>query len=168
MNDKPAHHPSVPAAGEKREAALSRGEVRLLASQTTWIEGTAVDQLKKTAELPGMKLAVGLPDLHPGKGSPIGAAFVAEDWICPTLVGNDISCGIGLFRTGLDAKTPKREAWADRLRDLDDAWEGDVRSWLSARSVELSGYESSMGTIGSGNHFAVPRSIQLSGVAEGS
>jgi release factor H-coupled RctB family protein len=139
---------------------LTRGEVRLLASPTTWIEGTAVDQLKKTAELPGMKLAVGLPDLHPGKGSPIGAAFVAENWIYPTLVGNDIGCGIGLWRTGLNAKKPKREAWADRLRDLDDAWDGDVRAWLSARGVEPSGYESSMGTIGSGNHFAELQAVE--------
>jgi release factor H-coupled RctB family protein len=135
-------------------------EVRLLASPNTWIEGTAVEQLKKTGELPGMKLAVGLPDLHPGKGSPIGAAFVAEDWIYPTLVGNDIGCGIGLWRTGLSAKKPKLEAWADRLRDLDDAWDGDVRAWMASRGVVPSGYETSMGTIGSGNHFAELQAVE--------
>jgi release factor H-coupled RctB family protein len=136
------------------------GEVRLLASQNTWIEGTAVEQLKKTAELPGMKLAVGLPDLHPGKGSPIGAAFVAEDWIYPTLVGNDIGCGIGLWRTELSARKLKLEVWADRLRDLDDPWDGDVRAWMAERGVTPSGHETSMGTIGSGNHFAELQAVE--------
>src|SRR5258708_29090914 len=90
--------------------------VRLLASPSNWIEGSAVQQLQKTAELPGMRLAIGLPDLHPGKGSPIGAAFAVEGWLYPALVGNDIGCGIGLWRTELNGKKIKRETWADRLR----------------------------------------------------
>lgn len=72
------------------------GRVRVVASKSTWIESAAVDQLKKTALLPGIELAVGPPDLHPGKGSPIGAAFVSNGWIYPALVGNDIGCGIAL------------------------------------------------------------------------
>jgi hypothetical protein len=68
----------------RRSPGISLGEVRALASQNAWIEGSAVDHLKKTAELFSMKVAVGLPDSQPGKGSPIGAAFVA-------LVGNDTS-----------------------------------------------------------------------------
>ena len=78
-------------------------QVRVIASAKNWIEGAAVQQLEKTAALPGMRLAVGLPDLHPGKGSPIGAAYVVEGWLYPTLVGNDIGCGIGLWRTELRA-----------------------------------------------------------------
>ena len=70
--------------------------------------------MEKTASLPGMRLAVRLPDLHPGKGSPIGAALAVEGYLYPTLVGNDIGCGIGLWRTELSAKKLKREAWADR------------------------------------------------------
>lgn len=135
-------------------------EVRILASQNTWIEGTAVDQLKKTAALPGMKLAVGLPDLHPGKGSPIGAACVAEDWIYPALVGNDIGCGIGLWRTGLPAKKLKHEAWANRLHGLDDAWDGNSREWLAARGVEEQAFDHGVGTIGGGNHFAELQAVE--------
>ncbi len=119
-----------------------------------------MDQLKKTAELPGMKLAVGLPDLHPGKGSPIGAAFVSEGWIYPALVGNDIGCGIGLWRTDLNSGKPKREAWADRLRDLDGPWDGDSTQWLADRGIAPTGHEHSLGTIGSGNHFAELQSIE--------
>ena len=53
------------------------------------MEGAAVEQLNKTATLPGMRLAVGLPDLHPGKGSPIGAAYLTTGMIHPALVGNE-------------------------------------------------------------------------------
>ncbi len=135
-------------------------EVRLIASATSWIEGAALQQLEKTAELPGMRVAVGLPDLHPGKGSPIGAAFAVEGYLHPALVGNDIGCGIGLWRTGLSARKLRREAWAERLRNLDNAWDGDAREFLAGRGIEPSGYEHSLGTIGSGNHFAELQAVE--------
>jgi release factor H-coupled RctB family protein len=129
-------------------------KVRILASQNTWIEGSAVQQLEKTAELPGMKLAVGLPDLHPGKGSPIGAAYATEGWIYPALVGNDIGCGIGLWQTELNGRKIKAQSWADRLRGLDETWDGNAGEWLEKRGVDKTEYDASLGTIGSGNHFA--------------
>lgn len=136
------------------------GEVRVFASPNSWIEGSAVQQLQKTATLSGMRLAVGLPDLHPGKGSPIGAAFITEGWIYPALVGNDIGCGIGLWRTDLSASRIKREVWAERLRNLDDRWHGDTAGFLTARGVALSEHEDSLGTIGGGNHFAELQAIE--------
>lgn len=139
---------------------VKTAEVRLIASSKNWIEGSAVQQLEKTASLPGMRLAVGLPDLHPGKGSPIGAAFLTEGVVYPTLVGNDIGCGIGLWRTGLTAKAIKREAWAERLRNLDGEWDGDTTEFLASRGIETAGFEHSLGTIGSGNHFAELQSIE--------
>jgi release factor H-coupled RctB family protein len=139
---------------KERYELKETAEVRLIASTQNWIEGAAIQQLEKTASLPGMRLAVGLPDLHPGKGSPIGAAFAVEGYLYPTLVGNDIGCGIGLWRTELTSKKLKREEWADRLRNLDDAWDGDARAFLADHGIEPSGYEHSLGTIGSGNHFA--------------
>lgn len=103
---------------------------------------------------------MGLPDLHPGKGSPIGAAFAIEGWLYPALVGNDIGCGISLWMTGLSAKAIKREAWADRLHNLDDAWAGDADAFLALRGIERSGFEHSLGTIGSGNHFAELQAVE--------
>jgi release factor H-coupled RctB family protein len=129
-------------------------KVRLIASSNNWMEGAAVRQLEKTAALPGMRLAVGLPDLHPGKGSPIGAAFAVEGCLYPALVGNDIGCGIGVWRTGLGARKLKLDALSDRLRNLDSSWDGDAHQFLCARGIEPSGYEHSLGTIGGGNHFA--------------
>src|SRR5258708_34411000 len=101
-----------------------------------------------------MRLAVGLPDLHPGKGSPIGAAFAAEGWIYPSLVGSDIGCGIGLWRTSLNAAKIKRDAWAEKLRKLDGEWEGDPAQWLGERSIAPRGFEGAPGTIGAGIRFA--------------
>ena len=134
--------------------------MRVLASSQNWIEGSAIQQLEKTAGFPGMKLAVGLPDLHPGKGSPIGAAFAAEGWLYPTLVGNDVGCGIGLWQTSLSGKKCKREVLAERLQGLDDSWDGDASAWLSERALASTGYENCLGTIGGGNHFAELQTVE--------
>ena len=57
---------------------LTETSVRLFASPKSWVEGEAVSQLYATTKLDGMRQAVGFPDLHPGKGSPVGAAFVTN------------------------------------------------------------------------------------------
>ncbi|BCU07968.1 hypothetical protein [Allochromatium tepidum] len=52
---------------------------RVIASPSSRIEGEAIRQLEQTARLPGMRAAVGLPDLHPGKGYPTGRSRAAGD-----------------------------------------------------------------------------------------
>lgn len=128
--------------------------VRVVASARTWIEGEAVQQLETTARLPGMRAAIGMPDLHPGKGSPIGAAFVCEGQIYPHLVGNDIGCGMGLWSTDLRARKAKRDRWVDRLDDLDSPWDGDAAATLAEAGLTGDEFDASLGTIGGGNHFA--------------
>jgi release factor H-coupled RctB family protein len=59
--------------------------VRLFASAKSWIEGKALRQLYATSKLDGIRLAVGFPDLHPGKGSLVGAALVTEGLIYPAV-----------------------------------------------------------------------------------
>ena len=80
---------------------LTETNVRLFASAKSWIEGEALRLLYATAKLDGMRLAAGFPDLHPGKGSAVGAAFVTEGLIYPYLIGGDIGCGMALFKTDL-------------------------------------------------------------------
>lgn len=64
--------------------------IRVLAKHS-WLEDEAVKQLEKCATtLPNIRLAVGMPDLHPGKGFPIGTAFASEGIIYPHLIGSDI------------------------------------------------------------------------------
>ncbi len=50
-------------------------QVSYIATESTWIESKAIQQLQTTASLPDMVSVVGMPDLHPGRGYPIGAAF---------------------------------------------------------------------------------------------
>jgi len=132
---------------------------RIIASEKSWIEGEAVQQLNKTATLPGMYMAVGIPDLHPGKGHPIGAAFVTKNLIYPALVGNDIGCGMGLWQTDIALKKLKIERWLKKLDDMEGKWNGNISEWkqnqgLLVSNDDNSNYDYALGTIGGGNHFA--------------
>ncbi|PIQ23467.1 RNA ligase RtcB family protein [bacterium (Candidatus Blackallbacteria) CG17_big_fil_post_rev_8_21_14_2_50_48_46] len=129
-------------------------EIEIIASPHSWIEGAAIEQLKTMAKLPGMRLAVGLPDLHPGKGHPIGAAFLSEGQVYPFLVGNDIGCGMGLWQTDLQVRKFKAEKNLRKLEGLETPWEGDTQAWLQDFGLEPTPYDTSLGTIGGGNHFA--------------
>ncbi|MBF0231156.1 MAG: RtcB family protein [Desulfamplus sp.] len=60
-----------------------KDKVKIFASSKNWIEGEAVRQLEKTAELHGMVSAIGMPDIHPGRGNPVGAVFVSDGVIYP-------------------------------------------------------------------------------------
>jgi len=127
--------------------------VRLFASAKNWVEGNAIAQLYAAAKLEGTRLAVGFPDLHPGKGGPVGAAFVMEK-IYPHLIGNDIGCGMGLFATDLLRRKAKLDRWAEAAFDLDHPWEGDTRAFARERGVAPTEFDECLGTIGGGNHFA--------------
>lgn len=72
----------------------------------------------------------------------------------PYLVGSDAGCGIGLFATDLDVGKAKPEKWSQKLRYLEEPWEGDAAAWLEERGAQNDGYNGSVGTIGGGNHFA--------------
>jgi release factor H-coupled RctB family protein len=127
--------------------------VRVLASPDTWIEGDALRQLHDTAALPGMREVVGMPDLHPGKGSPVGAAFLSQGLVRPSLVGSDIGCGMSLWTTGLRAAKIRLERAAEALDGLDSPWDGDTTAWLAERGLAPTPHDSSLGTVGRGNHF---------------
>ncbi|EIC20961.1 RNA ligase RtcB family protein [Thiorhodovibrio frisius] len=132
---------------------LQKTTARLIASPDIWIEGEALRQLEQTAALPGMRAAVGLPDLHPGKGYPIGAAFLSER-IYPALVGNDIGCGMGLWQTDLAIRKFKPERAAERLTGLEGPWDGDLAHWRVDHGLTPTAFDQALGTIGGGNHFA--------------
>jgi len=123
-------------------------------SSSTWIEGSALDQLQQTAHLPGMRRAAAFPDLHPGRGIPVGAAFLSSGVFYPHLIGNDIGCGIGLWKTGLDARKPKVERWLSRLAGLDHPQDPTPASFLEAHGLDPKDDDPSLGTLGGGNHFA--------------
>ncbi|GAA0568353.1 RNA ligase RtcB family protein [Paractinoplanes ferrugineus] len=124
--------------------------VRVFASASSWIESAAVDQCHQVAALDGMRHVAGMPDLHPGKGAPIGAAMHSEV-LYPVLVGSDIGCGIAVFPISL--KRPVPEKLAGRFPDLDHSPAPDDPAWdFVGRDVPL-GHLAGLGTVGRGNHF---------------
>lgn len=131
---------------------LSEG-VSIVASDDTWIEGKAIQQLETTARLEGMHRVVGMPDLHPGRGYPVGAVFFSAGRLYPALVGNDIGCGMALWNTDISAAKPRLDKLEKRLGSidgpLDESWHGDIE-----RLGLQTGHEHALGTIGGGNHFA--------------
>ncbi len=134
--------------------------VRLFASAQSWIEGEAVRQLYATAKLDGVRHVVGFPDLHPGKGSPVGAAFVTEAVIYPQLIGGDIGCGMALFPTNLVRRDAKLDRWAGLRFNLEHPWDESVVEFRAARDLEPTEFDTALGTIGGGNHFAELQAVE--------
>ncbi|KIP98694.1 MULTISPECIES: RNA ligase RtcB family protein [Pseudomonas] len=132
---------------------LSDGTV-LVAADDTWIEGKAIQQLETTARLPGMHRVAGMPDLHPGRGYPVGAAFFSVGRLYPALVGNDIGCGMALWRTDSAIAKLNLDKLEKRIGNLDAPLDDSWREVIDAFDLPLSGHERSLGTIGGGNHFA--------------
>ncbi|WP_144391543.1 RNA ligase RtcB family protein [Pleionea sediminis] len=132
--------------------------VRLVASSDTWIEGKAIQQLKKTAELEGIFEAAGMPDLHPGRGYPIGAVFTSRNKIYPALVGNDIGCGMSLWSTNIKNQKVNLDKFEKRLvnidTSLDDSWNQLIEQRFVEKKIQNVNYNKVLGTIGGGNHFA--------------
>jgi len=124
----------------------------VFASARSWIESAAVDQCHHVAALDGMVHVAGMPDLHPGKGAPIGAAM-ASTVLYPHLVGSDIGCGIAVFPVGLKRAVPER--LARKFPDLDREVTADDPAWADlADPTDIpGGHTDGLGTVGRGNHF---------------
>lgn len=145
--------------------------VSIIASERLWLEDAAVQQTKTTAQLDGMVRVVGLPDLHPGRGYPVGAAFFSVGRFYPALVGNDIGCGMALWQTDILAGKARLDKMDKQLASLDDVigadeWDALLRRDPAlqaaidcvAAALRAAGLDEahlrSLGTIGRGNHFA--------------
>ncbi len=139
---------------------LTETQVRLFASARSWIDGEAVRQLYATAKLDGVRLAAGFPDLQPGKGTPTGAAFVTEGVIYPHLIGGDIGCGMALFKTDLVRRAAKLDRWAEEYFHLEHPWDEEVGSFLAEHDLESTDFDTALGTIGGGNHFAELQAVE--------
>ena len=125
----------------------------LIADSNTWIEGNAIQQLQTTARLPQMRHVAGMPDLHAGRGYPIGAAFFSLGRFYPALIGNDIGCGMALWQTDLPAHKAKPAKLTKQLGSidmpLDESWQERINKILPQHPFQVA-----LGSIGGGNHFA--------------
>src|SRR3974377_1688327 len=107
-----------------------------------------------------MRLAVGFPDLHPGKGSPVGVAFVTESLIYPHLIGGDSGGGMALFNTDLVRRDLKLDRWAQIPFDLEHVWTNEIAEVLANEELESTEFDEALGTLGGGNHFAELQAVE--------
>ena len=127
---------------------MENSKIMIISHEKNWLEQNAKDQLAGVSRLEDVIRVVGLPDLHAGK-SPIGIAVKTKERLYPHLIGNDIGCGMGLFETGVKLKKYKQDKWVsslEHIRELSDIWIDNP--YGEACPIR------SLGTIGSGNHFA--------------
>eukprot|EP00826_Nyctotherus_ovalis_P064613 TRINITY_DN9482_c0_g1_i2.p1 TRINITY_DN9482_c0_g1~~TRINITY_DN9482_c0_g1_i2.p1 ORF type:complete len:495 (+),score=128.91 TRINITY_DN9482_c0_g1_i2:99-1583(+) len=162
-----------PASIEETKLAMSeevtkeelKQRMRFIISETL-LEEDSVQQLTNCAKLKGVVLAVGLPDLHPGKGYPIGSSIITQGLIYPHLVGEDIGCGMSLVRTGIAATKQKAEKWYKQLLGIEGRAGTELEEfaakapfeWPKGRAVPpVEGLKDAVaarfGTVGRGNHF---------------
>jgi release factor H-coupled RctB family protein len=78
----------------------------LFSGPDVWMESEAVRQLAAVAQIEGCIHAVGMPDLHPGRGFPIGAVVATRELIHPRLVGGDAGCGARVVVTSVARTSP--------------------------------------------------------------
>lgn len=128
--------------------------VSLIASADTWIAGDAIRQLQTTKTLDGMRHVAGMPDLHPGRGYPVGAAFFSVGRLYPALIGNDIGCGMTLWATDLDADKVSLDKLEKRIGNIDVPLDESWRELVASLAPAGTGFDAALGTIGGGNHFA--------------
>ena len=136
--------------------------IHIIADSETWIEGNAVAQLETTAKLPHMLRVAGMPDLHAGRGYPVGAAFFSEHHFYPALIGNDIGCGMAFWQTDLSAAKLKPAKLAKQLGNIDTPLSQDEQeSLLGEPASDFSCSDDlAVGTIGGGNHFAELQTVE--------
>ena len=94
-----------------------------------------------------------MPDLHAGRGYPIGAAFFSIGHFYPALIGNDIGCGMAFWQTDLAAHKAKTNKLVKQLGSIDAplgaSWQARIDELLPHHP-----FQAALGTIGGGNHFA--------------
>ena len=134
---------------------------RIYSTPENWLEGDAVAQFKQVAAWEGIIAGAGFPDLHPGRGIPVGAAFISSNIIYPALIGSDIGCGMTLAISDLPVRKWKTERI---LRALGDDPESRLRQSalrvLDDMPESVEDAAGMLGTLGHGNHFAEFLSVE--------
>jgi release factor H-coupled RctB family protein len=102
-----------------------------------------------------MITCVGMPDLHAGSRFPVGASFLVKDCIYPALIGGDIGCGMTMYQLSVKSKKiiGKEATIGAKLLALEDPYP-DIKNWMEEHGIPSSEFNSSLGTVGRGNHFA--------------
>lgn len=139
---------------------------------TDKVEESAMSQIENLTTLPFLfhHLAI-MPDVHAGKGMPIGGVLACKDVVIPNAVGVDIGCGMCAVKTnlkvaeipaevlrkqimrGIRRRIPLGKNHHKELQDEKYLPEGfDINKMeIVKRRQHAIRYE--IGTLGGGNHF---------------
>lgn len=139
---------------------------------TDKVEESAMSQIENLTTLPFLfhHLAI-MPDVHAGKGMPIGGVLACKDVVIPNAVGVDIGCGMCAVETNLKASEIPAEVLRKKImrgirrriplgknhhKELQDekllpkGFDIDKMEIVKRRQHAIR-YE--IGTLGGGNHF---------------
>jgi tRNA-splicing ligase RtcB (3'-phosphate/5'-hydroxy nucleic acid ligase) len=101
------------------------------------IDNISKEQLISISDLPNIcSPIIGLPDIHPGYGVPIGSCFASEEQdavISCEAVGFDINCGIRLISTNLTTK----DLDSKKLKELSNSF-STLPIGLSKAGIKIS------------------------------
>jgi len=144
MNHRRGGPPGYALAHRSLEAP--RMTTTVITGPDVWMESEAVRQLDAAARLDDCVRAVGMPDLHPGRGYPIGAVVATRETVHPQLVGGDAGCGARVVVTTVARVAPDRlerrlrAAFAEELfEDVDPDVLFDAVWERGARGLDLDG-----------------------------
>lgn len=143
------------------------------------IEDHALEQVKKLGSMPFIVGLVGvMPDVHWGKGAPIGTVFATLGTVIPAAVGGDIGCGMMAVKTNLtktdlpsDLSLLRKQIERDiplgpgpGVQDIESTaearisvLEAEAKKLLENQRTDVDKYKANwrkqLGSLGGGNHF---------------
>ena len=139
---------------------------------TDCVDNKAMDQIANLTTLPFLfhHLAI-MPDVHAGKGMPIGGVLACKDAVVPNAVGVDIGCGMCAVKTNyktneipndvlrkqimrnIRARIPLGMEHHKEDQDCKFLPEGhDIENMIIVKQRQNS-VKKEVGTLGGGNHF---------------
>ena len=145
---------------------------RIVKIWTNNVEASAMQQIENLTTLPFLfhHLAI-MPDVHAGKGMPIGGVLACKDAVVPNAVGVDIGCGMCAVKTnwkvgdipsdilkneiinGIRQRIPLGMSHHEEAQDAKYMPQGyDIDKMAVVKTRQHSALHE-IGTLGGGNHF---------------
>jgi RNA-splicing ligase RtcB len=139
-----------------------KGKVNTAICYAKVIEDEAIQQIRRMCDYSfteGSRIRI-MPDVHAGAGCTIGTTMTVHDKAVPNVVGVDIGCGMYTVRLAeREIDLERLDAAAHYIPSGMSVWEGrqerfDLTGLRSYRVLkDTRRLESSLGTLGGGNHF---------------
>ena len=152
-----------------KEFAMNGTPVKMWANMC---DATAWQQISNLCSLPFVFRHLALmPDLHGGKGMPIGTVLATKDVVIPNAVGVDIGCGMCAVKTNIKVETIEQEVLRKQIMrgirkqiplGMEHHKEAQEEKYMPANhdvdsmTIVKRQYVSAtkqVGTLGGGNHF---------------